>query len=176
MSRFARPTNGAAAGAHQHGAARANARRWRAATNEGAGGSGGMAGSTAPYAFVVDDDPVILMDVRAILEDAGFRSYEAGSGDEAKELLGRVAEHVTLLFSDVEMPGGTNGFALAKYVAVHWPWIEIVIASGRLTPADGDMPEKASFIAKPFDCHMVHGHLREMLPESKKPAPLKKAV
>ncbi|WP_242141153.1 response regulator [Sphingomonas sp. TREG-RG-20F-R18-01] len=135
-----------------------------------------MENSTDPYALVVDDDPLILMDACACLEDVGFRFYEAGSGDEAKEVLGRFAENVTLLFSDVEMPGGTNGFALARYVAEQWPWIEIVIASGRITPAAGEMPNKATFIRKPFNHQMVHNHLREKLPDGKKPDPLKKAA
>ena len=135
-----------------------------------------MAASTVPFALVVDDDPIILMDARGILEDAGFRVHEAANGDEAIELLTEVADQVTLLFSDVEMPGRTNGFALARHVAERWPGIEIVIASGRVKPADGDMPEKASFIGKPFDAGMVHGHLREKLPDGKKPEPLKTAV
>ena len=134
-----------------------------------------MTASTLPYALVVDDDPIILMDVCSILEDAGFRFYEAATGDEAKQLLERVASSVTLLFSDVEMPGETNGFALARYAAEHWPWIEIVIASGRITPVPDDMPEKASFIAKPFSTDTLHNHLRETLPEGKKPEPLKAA-
>lgn len=84
--------------------------------------------------------------------------------------------HVTLLFSDVEMPGQTDGFALARHVFEHWPEIEIVIASGRIKPASGDMPEKATFISKPFNAAMIHGHLREKLPEGKKPEPLKDAA
>ncbi len=99
-----------------------------------------------------------------ILEEAGFRFYEAGTGDAAKILLGDVAEHVTLLFSDVEMPGETNGFALARHVAEHWPWIEIVIASGRVTPSQGVMPAKATFIAKPFSGRSHRQPLSERLP------------
>lgn len=86
------------------------------------------------------------------------------------------AENIILLFSDVEMPGGTNGFALARHVAKHWPHIEIVIASGRIKPEAGDMPEKATFIGKPFSKAMVHDHLRKTLPDRKKPEPLKVAV
>jgi hypothetical protein len=33
--------------------------------------------STIPYALAVDDEPFILMDITGILEDAGFRTYEA---------------------------------------------------------------------------------------------------
>jgi CheY-like chemotaxis protein len=134
-----------------------------------------MEKSTEPYALVVDDDAMILMHACDILEDAGFRFYEAGTGDEAIELLDKYATGVTLLFSDVEMPGATDGFALARYVDRQWPHIEIVIASGRRTPVPGDMPQKATFIAKPFTGQMVHDHLREKLPDGKLPEPLKQA-
>ena len=134
-----------------------------------------MTASTAPYALVVDDDPIVLMDASGILQDAGFRFYQASSGDEAKTLLESVADRVTLLFSDVEMPGDMDGYDVAQHVARHWPWIEIVIASGRLTPHAGDLPEKASFIGKPFSTDLVHDHLRRILPDQKLPGPLKSA-
>jgi CheY-like chemotaxis protein len=137
---------------------------------------GTMALSTDPYALVVDDDPLIQMDASDILQDAGFRCYEAGTGQEAVQVLERSGENVTLLFSDVDMPGDMNGFALARHVDAHWPHIEIVIASGRVKPEPGDMPDKATFLGKPFNTRMVHEHLREKLPDGKKPEPLKKAV
>jgi len=139
-------------------------------------GSCRMDTSTIPFALVVDDDPIILMDACDILENVGFRCHSADDGDAAKEMLPGHADGITLLFSDVEMPGDTNGFALAHHVSTHWPWIEIVIASGNVKPAPGDMPEKATFIGKPFSAALVHEHLREKLPDGKKPEPLRKAV
>ena len=38
------------------------------------------------------------------------------------------------------------------------------------------MPEKATFITKPFNHRMVHEHLNRILPDERKPEPLKKAV
>lgn len=135
-----------------------------------------MTVSTDPYALIVDDDPIILMDLDDILSDAGFRCVEAPHGDAAMALLPDRAENVTLLFSDVEMPGGTDGFALARHVSSTYPWIEIVIASGRIRPEPGDMPKNATFLGKPFSARMVHDHLRAILPDGKKPEPLKKAI
>ncbi|WP_395331907.1 hypothetical protein WBP06_03530 [Novosphingobium sp. BL-8H] len=65
---------------------------------------------------------------------------------------------------------------LPRHVADHWPEVEIVVASGRMTPGDGEMPEKATFTAKPFSVEIVRSHLREKLPDGKKPEPLKQAV
>jgi DNA-binding NtrC family response regulator len=135
-----------------------------------------METSTVRYALVVDDDAMILMHACDILEDAGFRCRQAESGDEAIGLLNQHAESVVLLFSDVDMPGDTNGFALARHVDEHWPHIEIVIASGRVSPDVGDLPEKATFLSKPFNQHTVRSHLQETLPDGKKPEPLKQAV
>lgn len=130
--------------------------------------------STVPYALVVDDNALILMDACDILDAAGFRFYEASTGDAAKLLLMDHAEEVTLLFSDVEMPGDTDGFALARHVAVHWPWIEIVIVSGNAEPGPGSMPTKATFLRKPFNREIIHTHLRDTLPDHMKPEPLRR--
>lgn len=135
-----------------------------------------MAVSTVPFAVVVDDDTLILMNASDILSDAGFRTLEASNGDQAKEIIESAGQSIVLLFTDVEMPGETDGFALARYVAEQWPDIEIVVASGRVKPRSGDMPEKATFLSKPFNAETIHGHLRETLPDGKKPKPLMQAV
>lgn len=135
-----------------------------------------MATSTLPFALVVDDDTLILMNASDILSDAGFRTLEASDGDRAKEIIDSKGESIVLLFTDVQMPGSTDGFGLARYVTEHWPDIEIIVASGNVKPRPGDMPEKASFISKPFSADLIHAHLRETLPDGKKPEPLKQAV
>lgn len=131
-----------------------------------------MTQPSLPYALVVDDEPLIVIDTSFILEDAGFQPMEAGSGEEARALLEEHQSKVALLFSDVDMPGSLDGFGLARHVAEHWPHIEIVIASGRVLPQAGDMPDKATFIAKPFNRHTVLGHLRRNLPQNVQPEPL----
>ena len=135
-----------------------------------------MSQSTVPFALAVDDDAIIRIDACQILEEAGFRCLDAMSGDEAAALLEEKHEQFVLLFTDVEMPGQLDGFALARLVALRWPHIEIVVSSGRRTPGDGEMPSKAAFITKPFSIEVVHSELRRLLPDGKKPEPLKTAV
>jgi DNA-binding NtrC family response regulator len=129
--------------------------------------------SQAPYALVVDDDGLIRMDAMDILADAGFRTFEASDGDRAMTLLGLEHAAIVLLFTDVQMPGSRDGFAVARETASRWPHIAIVVASGQVHPAPGDMPEGARFIGKPFTADMVHDHLREILPDGQKPEPLR---
>lgn len=135
-----------------------------------------MQTSTVPYALAVDDEAIIRTDACQILEEAGFRCMEAESGDEAVTVLNEHFASVVVLFTDVEMPGSVNGFALARYVAYHWPHIEIVVSSGNVKPTEGEMPAKAAFISKPFSAGVVHEELRRLLPDGKKPDPLKTAV
>ena len=122
-----------------------------------------------PYALVVDDDFLIRMDAVDILEQAGFRVLDADHGDAAYELLRTRHPEIVLLFTDVQMPGELDGFALAHKVAVSWPHISLVVASGHARPGLGSMPEKARFIAKPFSAELVHTHVREILPHGQKP-------
>ncbi|WP_267358383.1 MULTISPECIES: response regulator [unclassified Methylobacterium] len=133
----------------------------------------GSAQPPAPYALVVDDDGFIRMDAMDILSEAGFRTFEASDGDKAITLLGREHAQIVLLFTDVQMPGSRDGFAVARETSERWPHIAIVVASGQLQPGPGDMPEGARFIGKPFTADMVHDHLREMLPDGQKPEPLR---
>jgi len=128
--------------------------------------------SSEPCALVVDDDILILMHGSDILADAGFRTLEASNGDDAIAMIDEKGERIVLLFTDVQLRGATDGFALARHVAEHWPEIEIVVASGLVKPTAGDMPPKATFIAKPFSADIVFDHLRKRLPDDKKPAPL----
>lgn len=129
--------------------------------------------TSAPYALVVDDDGLIRMDAMDILEEAGFRTFEASDGDKAIALLAQEHALIVLLFTDVQMPGTRNGFAVARETARQWPHIAIVVASGQVQPSPGDMPEGACFIGKPFTAEMVHDHLRDILPDGKKPEPLR---
>lgn len=132
--------------------------------------------SNSPCALVVDDNPLIRMNAADILEEAGFRVLEADHGDDAYELFKTRHSDVTLLFTDVQMPGTLDGFALARKVAMLWPHISLVVASGHVQPEPGTMPDKAKFIAKPFSVEMVHAHLQELLPVEDKPEPLRQAA
>ena len=98
---------------------------------------------------------------------------EFASHDAAILVLEQHHLDIVLMFSDIEMPGSRNGFALAQETAVRWPSVAIVVASGRLKPADGDLPTGACFIGKPFSAEMVHSHLREILSDDRKPEPLR---
>jgi CheY-like chemotaxis protein len=131
-----------------------------------------VADEKTPYSLVVDDDPIIRMDIVDILETAGFRTLEAVNVDDALNLLEMYAHDIRLLFSDVEMLGQHNGFHLARVCDQKWPHISIMVASGRMKPGPADLPDAAAFIGKPFSSELVYDRLQELLPDGEKPAPL----
>ena len=129
--------------------------------------------SSSPCALVVDDDAVILCDATAILEEAGFKVITAMHAEEALQHLSENGRQLTVLFTDVEMPGPIDGFGLARHTAQSWPEVAIIVASGRRSPGLGDLPEKATFIGKPFSAELIHGHLHKVVPEGRKPGALR---
>ncbi len=130
-----------------------------------------MENDNAPFALVVDDDVLILMHASDMLADAGFQPLEARDGDEAKTIIDEYGGQILLVFTDVQMPGETDGYALAHYVAERWKEVRIVVASGQLRPTAGQLPIGAIFIDKPFTAEVVHDHLRSILPDGKLPRP-----
>jgi CheY-like chemotaxis protein len=102
--------------------------------------------------LVVEDEPLVLMDVASTFEDVGFKVYEAASADEALGLLEEFAGIDTLV-TDVDLPGSIDGLELAHYARSSRS-IRIVITSGHRKFAMRDLPPAAVFLEKP--CRPVH--------------------
>lgn len=100
----------------------------------------------------VEDDPLVRDAVGPALEQAGFTVLTASDADQALAVLDSGIT-VDALFSDIVMPGPTNGRALAEAVRKRYPAIKVVLASGyseeRVT-LDG-----VRILAKPYDVGQV---------------------
>lgn len=106
-----------------------------------------MTGSNPIVVLLVDDEPMLRMIARQGLEDAGFEVVEADDARTALEILGARAD-VTVLFTDVNMPGPLDGLELARCVHERWPTIQLVITSGRGLVAP--LPDDGRFMPKPY--------------------------
>ncbi len=114
--------------------------------------------------LVIDDEPIVRLDAREILEDAGYVVTEAASADEAMPMLADGATTEAIL-TDINMPGTLDGLQLARIVDGLMPEIAIVIMSGHELPRREDLPLKATFVAKPFSASVLLQRVAEALVE-----------
>lgn len=79
--------------------------------------------------LIVDDETDLLELAKSYLFDLGYRTFVAKNAHQALEILARESS-INLLFSDVVMPGGMNGYELAKKTSEEYPHIKILLTSG----------------------------------------------
>jgi PAS domain S-box-containing protein len=79
--------------------------------------------------LVVEDNPDVRNVAVSLLEQLGYRTIEAETASEALEVLA-AGKDVSLVFSDVVLPGQTDGLALARTVTERYPRIPVVLTTG----------------------------------------------
>ena len=117
---------------------------------------------SVPIVLVVEDEMVLRIRAVDIVEDAGFVPVEAVSADEAIQIL-ESRDDISLLFTDIQMPGSMDGLKLAHAVHTRWPHIKIVLVSGQLAVTETDKPQDSKFFPKPLDVHRMILELQEMI-------------
>jgi len=98
-----------------------------------------------PVLLIVEDEILLRMATAEQMRGEGFVVLEAANGDEALSLL-RSYPLVDAVFSDVRMPGETDGIALAEIVNRYYPRTKIFLTSGVTEPPS----IAAAFFPKPY--------------------------
>ena len=110
-----------------------------------------------PVVLVVDDEPLIVDSLAAILANVGLTVLKAYDGPSALEVAMSSPPH--LLVTDVAMPG-MNGIELAMTVARSLPTCRVLLFSGHASQLDLTPAREAGFdfplLSKPI-------HPREMV-------------
>jgi PAS domain S-box-containing protein len=78
--------------------------------------------------LAVDDDPLVLLNTVAMLEDFGHEVFSASSGQKALDIL-RGEDRVDVVITDQAMPQMT-GVQLADAIAKDWPDLHVILATG----------------------------------------------
>jgi CheY-like chemotaxis protein len=118
--------------------------------------------------LVVEDEVLIRWVIADQLRDCGFRVIEAGSGDEAIDVLRKTALTINVVFSDVQMPGAVNGFALALWVRQQRPTIKVVLTSGyvKATEAAQALCSEVPMLSKPYSPRELERRIELLLTDS----------
>ena len=98
--------------------------------------------------MVVDDDAIARMGATDMFRHAGYEVIEAGCASEALRSF-QSNVNISLLFTDISMPGAMDGADLAVEIAAHWPLVGVITTSGLPRPCK--LPQRVCFHDKPYE-------------------------
>ena len=114
-----------------------------------------------PVVLIVEDEFLIRLDAADMIRSAGFDVVEAENADEAISILESRLD-ITVVFTDIQMPGSMDGLKLAAAIRGRWPPIKIVATSGLLNVGEGDLPVGSRFLPKPYSRPQIVKTLRAL--------------
>jgi two-component sensor histidine kinase/CheY-like chemotaxis protein len=115
-----------------------------------------------PNVLIVEDEMILRMRAVDIVEDAGFNPVEAVNADQAISILESRSD-ISLLFTDIQMPGSIDGLKLAHAVHDRWPSVKIILVSGQVKPSDAERPANSRFFGKPLSVDQMIAELQDMV-------------
>ncbi|MCC0024811.1 MAG: response regulator [Hyphomicrobiaceae bacterium] len=114
--------------------------------------------------LVEDEEAVRAFSARA-LSTTGYEVFEAGSGEEALEVLDEIEDEVDLIISDVVMPE-MDGPTLLTHVRERLPDIKFIFVSGYAEESvRQDLADNRSveFLPKPYTLDQINSKVKEVL-------------
>ncbi len=120
--------------------------------------------------LLVEDDEVVRMVTRRVLERYGYAILEASTAREAREVWLNHREEIALLLADIILPEGVSGRDLAEELRKHRPGLKVVFMSAYSTEAVGKDLQffrrtKSYFLQKPCSPGALLQTVRQCLDE-----------
>lgn len=117
--------------------------------------------------IVVDDRPEVAELAKEMLESLGYATVVAGSGVEALAWFKQPDNMplADLLFSDIIMPGGVNGFMLAREMRQLRPDLRVLLTTGYAGQENAHMSDNSEFevLRKPYTLDELARKIRSVL-------------
>lgn len=115
--------------------------------------------------LIVEDEHELLMVAMEYLEEIGYNVITANNAHEA---LQKLQEHqdVQILFSDIVMPGGMNGYELVKEVTSISPEIKILLTSGYSSNSEVNVASEkliSNLLIKPYSLAVLAHKLQDLM-------------
>jgi CheY-like chemotaxis protein len=114
--------------------------------------------------LVVEDETMVRLPISEYLRDCGYNVVEAGDANEAIAAM-HTEEPVSLVFTDVRMPGKMDGFGLAEWFQSNYPGVPVLLTSGYnggRSLAGASIPG-GRFIEKPYSQTQVAKRIAALL-------------
>ncbi len=119
--------------------------------------------------LLVEDELLIRSIMAESLIDAGYTVIHAGSGDEALALADRVTTPISVLVTDIHLPGGKTGLDVASAMRARHPALPIIVATGRpdVLGADWYRTDSVALLRKPYGPGELVATVRRVLDDRK---------
>ncbi len=111
--------------------------------------------------LVVEDNAEVADVTASLVEQLGYRTVRAENATDALNRLQR-GDKIDLVFSDVVMPGGMNGIALAQEIRNHYSHIPVLLTSG-YSDVVQTAASRYTILRKPFQLPALEKSIREAL-------------
>jgi CheY-like chemotaxis protein len=111
--------------------------------------------------LVVEDNAEVAGVTASLAEQLGYHTVRAENATDALNRLQR-GDKIDLVFSDVVMPGGMNGIALAQEIGNHYPHIPVLLTSG-YSDVVQTAASRFAILRKPFQLPALDKAIREAL-------------
>jgi len=111
--------------------------------------------------LLVEDDDAVLSITRKRMVELGYNFIEAKTAEDAIRLL-ESNEDISLVFSDLRMPGKMSGFDLAEWVFENRPHIKVLLTSGYYD-LGGGVQKDVKVLSKPYSITDLAISLRDIL-------------
>ncbi len=115
-----------------------------------------------PSRVLVVEDEFLICDMLAeVLSERGFEVHAVSNAEDALQHL-TGGHPCDVLFTDINLPGGMDGAALAELARQLRPTLPVVYASGAVRHIEHFRAVPgASFVPKPYDLDKICGMLKE---------------
>jgi CheY-like chemotaxis protein len=126
-----------------------------------------MSGSTAPAATILVVEPKVL--VRMVLADylrsCGYKVVEAAGSDEARLILEKGDVKIDVALIEMDLPGATDGFTLARWIKANRPSIKLQLAGtiSKATSAAAELCDEGSVLETPYNHQLVLDRIKRLL-------------
>ena len=102
------------------------------------------------FILLVEDDADVRQVMKEMLTGSPFTILEAGSAAEALNVLRKAGAHISVLVTDVRMPGILDGLDLARMAQNSWPWIKVIVTTAFAESIAERLPPNVRFLPKPW--------------------------
>ena len=116
--------------------------------------------------LVVDDEPRVRRLSCRIFASLGYHVLEAENAEIAMGMLMDLHDQIDLLFSDIVMPGNSDGRDLGQHVKSNYQSIEVLLTSGfenkKRTSPPGEQHKELPVLKKPYSKEDLISALEEL--------------